>query len=188
MFKTDLREKYKTLRSLLSTDDIDSFSINIANNVLKLPVWDKTYYHIFLTIEEQKEIDTSFLLSILHGKDKEVVISKSNFNDYTLSHYLLTENTRLKKNRYNIPEPVDGLEVPVKKIDVVFIPLLAFDKKGNRVGYGKGFYDKFLSECKEDTVKIGLSFFEPDDLIEDTNENDIQIDYCITPENIYSFR
>ena len=61
-----------------------------------------------------------------------------------MTHFLLTDNTKIKKNQYNIPEPINGLEVPTKKIDVVFVPLLAFDKKGNRVGYGKGFYDKFL--------------------------------------------
>jgi 5-formyltetrahydrofolate cyclo-ligase len=78
-----------------------------------------------------------------------------------MTHFLLTDNTKIKKNEYNIPEPVDGLEVPAIKIDVVFIPLLAYDKKGNRVGYGKGFYDKFLAECKPETIKIGLSFLNP---------------------------
>ncbi|MDP2160837.1 MAG: 5-formyltetrahydrofolate cyclo-ligase, partial [Flavobacterium sp.] len=91
------------------------------------------------------------------------------------------------KNDYGIPEPVDGLEVPVAKIDVVFVPLLAYDKNGHRVGYGKGFYDRFLSECKPTTIKIGLSFFEPEDLIEDVFESDIQLNYCITPQTIYIF-
>jgi 5-formyltetrahydrofolate cyclo-ligase len=102
-------------------------------------------------------------------------------------HFLLTDNTRIKKNEYNIPEPVDGLEVPATKIDVVFVPLLAFDKKGHRVGYGKGFYDKFLSECKPETIKIGLSFFEPEELISDVFEGDILLNYGVTPNTIYSF-
>jgi 5-formyltetrahydrofolate cyclo-ligase len=104
-----------------------------------------------------------------------------------MTHYLLTDNTKIKKNEYNIPEPVYGLEVPVTKIDVVFVPLLAFDLKGNRVGYGKGFYDKFLSECKPETIKIGLSFFEAEELIDDISENDIQLDSCVTPNKIYFF-
>jgi 5-formyltetrahydrofolate cyclo-ligase len=69
----------------------------------------------------------------------------------------LTDNTKIKKNEHNIP--VDGIEVPSHKIEVVFVPLLAYDKQGQRVGYGKGFYDKFLAECSPATVKIGLSFF-----------------------------
>lgn len=67
------------------------------------------------------------------------------------------------------------------------MPLLAYDKQGNRVGYGKGFYDKFLSQCKPNVVKIGLSFFEPEDLIEDIFENDVKLDVCITTLEIYNF-
>ena len=104
-----------------------------------------------------------------------------------MTHFLLTDNTKIKKNEYNIPEPVDGIEVPSKKIDVVFVPLLAYDKKGNRVGYGKGFYDKFLSECKPDVIKIGLSFFEPEELIADIFEGDIKLDYCVSPNGFYQF-
>ncbi|ETN94539.1 5-formyltetrahydrofolate cyclo-ligase [Zhouia amylolytica] len=187
MLKNTLRKKYKILRSQLSSEDLEELSIKIANESLKLPIWDKTYYHLFLPIEEQKEVDTSFLLSILQGKDKEVVVAKSNFQNLSLTHYLLTENTRFIKNSYNIPEPVDGIEVPLEKIDVVFVPLLAFDQKGNRVGYGKGFYDQFLSECKNTTIKIGLSFFEAESFIEDLREDDIKIDYCVTPEKVYAF-
>jgi len=104
-----------------------------------------------------------------------------------MSHFLLTDNTVLKKSLYGIPEPVDGIEIAPNKIDVVFIPLLAFDNVGNRVGYGKGFYDQFLSECKPDVIKIGLSFFEPESFIEDINKNDIPLNYCVTPNKVFSF-
>lgn len=187
MLKKELRKKYKELRQSLTPEAIEDKSLAIANRLLQLGVWDKTYYHLFLSIEEQKEIDTEFILQILAGKDKEIVVSKSDFNTLEMTHYLLTDNTKFKKNEYNIPEPVDGLEVPVTKIDVVFVPLLAFDVKGNRVGYGKGFYDKFLSQCKPDTIKIGLSFFETEDKIDDISENDIQLDFCVTPNKLYFF-
>ena len=105
----------------------------------------------------------------------------------SLIHYLLTDNTKLKTNKWNVPEPVDGIQIPPNKIEVVFIPLMAYDTKGNRVGYGKGFYDRFLQQCNPDVIKIGLSLFEPEDKIEDVFENDIPLDYCITPNKIYSF-
>jgi 5-formyltetrahydrofolate cyclo-ligase len=187
MLKKDLRKKYKDLRQSLTPEAIEDKSLAIANRLLRLDIWDKIYYHLFLSIEEQKEIDTEFILQILAGKDKEIVVSKSDFGTLGMTHYLLTDNTKIKKNEYNIPEPVYGLEVPVTKIDVVFVPLLAFDLKGNRVGYGKGFYDKFLSECKPETIKIGLSFFEAEELIDDISENDIQLDSCVTPNKIYFF-
>ena len=74
------------------------------------------------------------------------------------------------------------------EIDVVFIPLLCFDKKGNRVGYGGGYYDKFLTKTKSSCLKIGLSFFEPVDFIKGINMNDIPLDMCVTPEKLYNFR
>ncbi len=187
MFKKELRQKHKALRSLLSEEDLEEMSLAIANKVLSLPIWEKTYFHIFLPITEQKEINTEFILHLLSGKDKEIIISKSDFATREMTHFLLTDNTKIKKNQYNIPEPVDGIEVPTHKIDVVFVPLLAFDKSGHRAGYGKGFYDKFLKECKPDTLKIGLSFFEASAKIEDVFENDVKLDYCVTTNEIYQF-
>lgn len=187
MTKAELRKKYKKLRETLSEADIEKMSIEIANNLLKVNVWDKTYYHIFLTIEKLKEVDTSFILSILQGKDKEIVIAKSDFENCSLTHFLLTDNTRLKINKYFIPEPVDGIEVPENKINVIFVPLLAFDESGNRIGYGKGFYDRFLSKCKAESIKIGVSFFEAEKEINHTFDTDIKLDYCVTPNKIYSF-
>lgn len=187
MHKKELRIKYKALRVALSEEEREEKSLVIANQLLRLHIWDKTYYHLFLSIAEQKEIDTEFILQILAGKDKEIVISKSDFTTGTMTHFLLTDNTKIKKNEYNIPEPVNGLEVPAAKIEVVFIPLLAFDEKGHRVGYGKGFYDRFLKECSPETIKIGLSFFEPEKIIEDVFESDIRLNYCVTPNKIYSF-
>lgn len=187
MNKKELRKKYKELRNSLSENEIEDKSLAIANRLLQLDIWDKTYFNLFLTIVELKEVETEFVLQILAGKDKEIVISKTDFESLIMMHYLLTDNTKIKKNEYNIPEPINGLEVPVNKIDVVFVPLLAFDKKGNRVGYGKGFYDKFLSECKPDIIKVGLSFFEAEMQIKDIYENDIRLDYCVTPDKIYSF-
>ncbi|MBL7887115.1 MAG: 5-formyltetrahydrofolate cyclo-ligase [Flavobacterium sp.] len=187
MLKKELRKKYKELRQQLTEDILVEKSLAIANRMLQLDVWDKMYYHLFLTIEEQKEVDTEFVLQILARKDKEIVVSKSDFETFEMTHFLLTDNTKFRTNSYNIPEPVNGLEVPVDKIEVVFVPLLAFDLKGNRVGYGKGFYDKFLSKCNPETIKIGLSFFEAEEEISDATNNDMRLDFCITPNKIYTF-
>ncbi|MBF04192.1 MAG: 5-formyltetrahydrofolate cyclo-ligase [Flavobacterium sp.] len=187
MNKKELRIKYKALRQQFSENELEEKSLAIANQLLKLDIWQHTYYHLFLPIEEQKEVNTEYILQILAGKDKEVVLSKSHFETVSMTHYLLTDATKIKKNEYNIPEPVDGLEVPVNKIDVVFVPLLAYDKKGNRVGYGKGFYDRFLSSCKNEVIKIGVSFFAPEEKIEDHFENDISLNHCVTPTQSFSF-
>jgi 5-formyltetrahydrofolate cyclo-ligase len=187
MNKSELRKKYKTLRNSLSNTEIDDLSVSVANQLLKLPIWEFSFYHVFLAIEEQKEVNTDYILNILSGKDKNIVISKSNFETGLMTHFLLTDNIKIKKNHYKIPEPVDGIEISNDKIEVVFIPLLAFDTLGNRVGYGKGFYDRFLANCKPQTIKIGLSFFEAETEITDVFESDIKLNYCVTPKTVIHF-
>jgi 5-formyltetrahydrofolate cyclo-ligase len=187
MFKKEIRLKYRELRNSLSESQIEEMSLAIANEVLLLPIWEKTYFHVFLPIEEKKEVNTEYILHLLSGKDKEICISKSNFETRKMTHFLLTDNTKIKKNEYNIPEPIDGIEVPSHKMEVVFIPLLAYDTYGNRVGYGKGFYDKFLAECTQNCIKVGLSFFEPEEIILDVSASDIQLNYCVTPNSVFKF-
>lgn len=187
MTKKELRKKYKELRKELTYDAIDEKSISIANNTLKLSIWDKEYYHVYLSIVKQNEVNTEPILSILSGMDKNILISKSDFDNKSMTNFLLTDSTIIKTNKWNIPEPIDGIEIHPNKIDVVFIPLLAFDKSGNRVGYGKGFYDRFLSECSPKTIKIGLSFFEAEREIQDVFNCDIKLNYCVTPKMIYEF-
>ena len=188
MNKKELRAKYKALRQELTPDEIEDKSLAIANGMLQLDIWEKTYFHLFLTIEEQNEVETEFVLQILAGYDKEIVVAKSNFQTLEMTNYLLTDNTKFQKNEYKIYEPVDGIEVPNAKIEVIFVPLLAYDKKGNRVGYGKGFYDNFLSKCNDEVIKIGLSFFEPEEMIDDVSPTDIRLNYCVTPMTHHDFR
>lgn len=187
MTKSELRILYKKRRSDISQDDLEVQSIAIANQLLKLDIWNYSFYHLFLSITEHKEINTDYILNILSGKDKHIILSKSDFDSVHMTHYLLTDNTTIKKNSHHIPEPMDGIEIETKKLQVVFVPLLAFDKQGHRIGYGKGFYDKFLAQCNQNIVKIGLSLFEPEEKIEGLFESDIALDYCVTPTEIYKF-
>lgn len=187
MTKTELRKKYKNLRQSLSDDQIEDYSINIANRLLNFDIWAHSFYHIFLTMAKQNEVNTDYILNILAGKDKHAVISKSNFEDSSMSHFLLSDDTRLKVNAYGIPEPSNGIPIATQMIDVVFVPLLAYDTRGNRIGYGKGFYDRFLKECRANVLKIGLSFFEPEQDVFEVDPNDIPLDICITPDSVLHF-
>ena len=188
MNKKQLRINYKKRREEISSEEVEGKSMDIANHLLSLPIWNYSYYHLFLSIAEKKEVDTQPILHILQGKDKNTVLSKADFKSGSLLHFLLTDATVIKTNSWGIPEPVDGIEIPASKIEVVFIPLLVFDKKGNRIGYGKGFYDRFLSLCSPNVLKIGLSFFEPENEIADISPLDVPLDYCVTPERIYDFK
>lgn len=182
-----LRKKYKDLRRSLSQEERENYSLKIANRALEMDIWSYEYYHIFLPIEKLLEINTQYLLSVLQGLDKHVILSKSNFKSLEMQNYLLTDNTKIVKNEWGIPEPEDGIEIDHDKIEVVFVPLLAYDTAGNRLGYGKGFYDRFLAKCSKDVIKVGLSYFDAETSFLSTKDTDIPINYCISPKKTHSF-
>ncbi|WGK65983.1 5-formyltetrahydrofolate cyclo-ligase [Croceiramulus getboli] len=187
MTKAEARKKYKALRAQLSASEMEARSLQIANLTLQLPIWTFSFYHLYLTIDRLKEVDTQPLLHVLQGKDKKVVISKTLESTRQMEHYLLQDDTRLQLSPWGIPEPQDGILIAPEKLDVLFVPLLAFDRKGHRIGYGKGFYDRFLQNCRPDALKIGLSFFEVEDALLSTNDTDVSLNYCISSKKIYKF-
>ncbi len=184
--KAVLRTEYQKRRNSLTEEQIADCSIQISNLSLTLNIWEYSIYHLFMTNEKNKEIDTSYLLSVIQGKDKQPVIPKI-VDDNRLEHFLLNDQTPLKNNRWGIPEPLSGITINPKQIEVVFVPLLVFDQQGHRVGYGKGYYDRFLDQCSESTLKVGLTFFDPVTKIEDIETHDISLDFALTPEQIYAF-
>jgi 5-formyltetrahydrofolate cyclo-ligase len=152
---------------------------------LQLPIWNLEYFHLFLPIQSKAEIDTTLILTLLQGRDKQVILPKVSGTE--LEHILLTDSTVIRKNDWDIPEPDQGLVIQPKQLDVVFIPLLGYDKVGNRIGYGKGFYDSFLAACKPEVIKVGLSFFLPVEQIQGMRLEDMKLDYCVHPEGIIDF-
>ena len=183
--KLALRKSFLKKRLALSGQEHEDKSFAIANNCLTLPIWHLEYYHLYLPIKAKAEIDTTLILTLLQGKDKQVILPRTKGSE--LEHILLTDITKLKINGLGIPEPEKGIKISPEQIDVIFLPLLAWDKSGNRLGYGKGFYDNFLSLCKTNTIKVGLSFFDPVDKIVDIRSEDIRMDFCVNPEGIKKF-
>ena len=108
MDKFEARKKYRSLRDKLSEDDLLDSSVKIANNCLNLDIWEYHNYHVFLSIEKNKEIDTNPIINIINGRQKQVIISKSNFKDYSLTNYILDDDVILELNKYGIPEPKHG--------------------------------------------------------------------------------
>ena len=187
MKKSQLRKQFKTKRNELSEQEIALFSGQIIENVKTLPIWEKTSFHVFLTIESQKEVKTTALIDFLHQHEKQVVVPKIHKPENELINCRFLPSTILSTNEWGIPEPDFCRAVNPIKIDVIFIPLLISDEKGNRVGYGKGFYDKLLAQCKTETIKIGLNFFEPIESISDINPNDIPLNHLVTPNQIFTY-
>lgn len=189
MTKAELRKIYKAKRLQLSTGERNRFNDLLLIHFQQLDLPFIEYLHTYLAVEENKEVPTDPFIGYLEFRNPElkVVLPKADFTTGTLTNYLLEEDTVFEKNEYNLTEPVSGKIIPVNQIDMVLVPLLAFDKYGYRLGYGKGFYDRFFAQCNEDTLKVGLSYFDAVDSISDTHQFDLPLTHCITPHRIYEF-
>lgn len=188
MKKKELRQLYKNKRNALQDEIVTSDSTLI---IMKLTDFilsnDFDHIHTFLTIKHHKEIDTAPFINTMWLNEKRLYASKSDREDYSMKHFNLTPETKLENNAWGIPEPTSGNSVEAKEIKVVVTPMLCFDMNGNRVGYGKGYYDRFFSSCAPEVIKIGLCLFDPIDKIEDTNEYDFPLDFVFTPNGFYAF-
>lgn len=169
--------------------ECDKFHDLILIHFQELPLPFLHYLHTYLPALHHNEVDTHPVMEFLKfsNPNMRVVVPKTHIAENRMTHYIYDENTILKENTYHILEPENGEMVQSGDIDLVLVPLLAFDERGNRVGYGKGYYDRFLAECREDVIKVGLSFFEAVPLIDDTDEFDISLTYCVTPQKVYEF-
>ena len=186
MKKQELRKKYKQLRNELTARQVSEWSLDISDSLINSFDFTDKFVHVFLPIFDKKEINTWLTVDRLMSIGK-VVVSRSNFEGLTMEHVLLENDVPIETSSWGIPEPVGGESIDASKLDYIIVPLLAFDKRGYRVGYGKGFYDSFFTNISDSAIKIGVSFFGVEDIIEDVNELDIKLDYCLTPNNLYTF-
>lgn len=182
MKKEELRKIYKQKRENLLPIELENLQENIYQQIYSLDISTVKTVHLFLTLKKFKEIDTQPIINFFRENNREIVVSKCNFKDNSLSHFYLEENTKLVLNKFGVPEPENATPVLEKDLDLVFVPLLISDKQNFRVGYGKGFYDRFLANCRKDCKKIGLNFFAPIAKIEDVDNFDIALDNIIYPK------
>ena len=186
--KALLRTAYLKERKLLSQSQIEEVSKSLLDTFEKsFDLGLCKYIHVFLPIEKQNEVNTWPIVEYLERHNQQVVISKTDLSSSNLEHFIYDKSADLMPNKWGIPEPESGKKVSESEIDMVLIPLLAFDKSGHRIGYGKGYYDLFLSKCRTDCVKIGLSLVTPIDLIPETEPTDVKMDYCISPLGLHTF-
>ena len=183
--KKFLRKSFKEKRSKINLSQHRYLCKCIFNNLIKIKIWDKQFFHIYLSNDSKKEVSTNDILSLLLKKNKKVVVPK--ICDAQLIHFEIDLNTEFIINELGIREPITDVEFDKSLIEIIIVPLLVFDRKGHRVGYGGGFYDRFMSNAPKNVVKIGLSLFEPVDEITDINQNDIELNLVVTPSKTYSF-
>ena len=189
MLKADARKLYKEKRQAISSTEkikLDDLLL-IQLQTVQLPFI--TFLLSYWPMEQNKEPNTHLFTDYLEFQNPDLIICypKTDFRRHTIQSLQTNDDTRFRKNEFNLYEPDDGVEVNPPGIDMVFVPLLAYDKRGFRAGYGKGFYDRYLALCRKECLKIGFSYFEPLDQIEDASLFDVPLNLCVTPTTVYVF-
>jgi 5-formyltetrahydrofolate cyclo-ligase len=188
MLKKELRKFSREKRLQLSLHDMEMFQDLILIRFQRMALPFVTYVHTYITMRAMHEVNPDPLVRSLEFQNPGMLIIVPRINEMDeLEHIVVNEETIWVDNRYGIPEPLSGDKVKAEMIDLVFVPLLGFDERGNRVGYGKGYYDRFLAGCREDVLIIGLSFLEAVREIIDAEAWDVPLHYCITPNKVYEF-
>ena len=183
--KKFLRKVYKDNRSNTPIVQFQELCKGILDNLIELSIWDKDIYHVYLSIESKNEVDTNDIISFILNKNKRVIVPK--ISNENLIHFEIDQNTKFTTNKLGIREPISKVSFDTSLIEIIIVPLLVFDKNGHRVGYGGGYYDRFMSNIKDDVIKVGLSLFDPIDKISDINDKDIPLNFVVTPTSTFNF-
>ena len=189
MTKKELRIKYRAKRLSLSEQERNKLDDLLLIQFQKLSFENVqvllSYMPMMHTAEPETRLFTRYLEHIIPGL--QTSYPRTDFATTSMQAIATDDDTEFAMNKFQITEPTGDKQIESQHIDMVFVPMLICDNEGYRVGYGKGFYDRYLQTCREDIIKIGFSYFESTETIADTNEYDIPLDYCITPDFIYEF-
>jgi 5-formyltetrahydrofolate cyclo-ligase len=189
MTKKELRNIYREKRNALTATEQDKLDDLLLIQFQKAELPFINTLLSYWPIEENKEPNAHLFTDYLEFRNPELLVAypKTDFIINEMEAVATNEETEFIKNEQNIYEPESGNRMAPADIDMILVPLLAFDKKGYRVGYGKGFYDKYLADCRKNCIKAGFSYFDPVDEITDKGDFDVPLDLCITPQSVYVF-
>jgi 5-formyltetrahydrofolate cyclo-ligase len=190
MLKNELRKLYKEKRCNISSVEMRKLDDLLLIQFQKLDIFIPSYILTYAAFEKFNEFDPTPITDYCYFKNptQHCLYPVIDLFENKMEAILVNDDTVFETNKWGIAEPIDGVAINAKEIELVLVPLLCFDKKGYRVGYGKGYYDKFLANCHPNTLKIGFSYFEPIDTITDTDGFDIKLDICVTPTQNFIFK
>jgi 5-formyltetrahydrofolate cyclo-ligase len=192
--KAALRRAALARRKALTPAEIARRSEQLRAGLFRhFRVQEWRWLHLFLPLLAKSEPDTWPIIRQLWAESQAPRLAAPVVqpDSISLRHYELTPDTPLIANRWGIPEPkpAPAAEVLPAQLDAVLVPLLACDQRGHRVGYGGGFYDRFLAECRPGALFIGLSMLDDGPVAEiaDVLPTDVPLHACITPGGVWNF-
>ena len=186
MTKKEIRKKYLEMRKTLSNDEVLSFSKQIFENfIANFKIQEGQKIHIFISVAKFNEVQTVFFISHFLKNNVQVFLPKMTGDDIVAVPF--TKDTKMKVNSWGIAEPVSDEDAGITDFDYVITPLLYCNAEGNRVGFGKGYYDRFFAKINPGCKKIGVGFYPPDEKVDDVSPTDVPLDYLVTPVDVLSF-
>ena len=191
MKKHALRKDFLHRRAELSNSEKSDLEWRIFERFIHgIEFGSALFLHHFIPLKSKAEIEVLRLVELISERVEVLtaVVPRVDAETGELVHLAIEGDTTFAESSMGILEPVGSELVTEDRIDLVLVPLLCFDRTGHRVGYGGGYYDRFLSRCRPDCLKVGLSFFDPVEAIDDVDENDVRLDFCVTPHEVYEFR
>jgi 5-formyltetrahydrofolate cyclo-ligase len=190
MTKQELRKIYLQKRESLSEAEYGQLNFLLYQNFFAST--DLSFIkvlHTFLPIHAKKEPDTWLMIDRIQREFPHIRISIPRVNNQKgeLENFYFEGLHQLITTPWGIQEPKHGIPAEPERIDMVLVPLLAFDEQGHRIGFGKGYYDRFLSNLKPSALKIGISFFSPEKILPEISATDVSLNQVITPNQLYTF-
>ncbi|RXE56163.1 5-formyltetrahydrofolate cyclo-ligase [Methanoculleus taiwanensis] len=179
--KQQIREDAKAVRSDLSGDAVTRMSNAIRENVT--PLLDR-YTTIMVYAAKEPEVETRDLIAGLLAGGKRIVVPIIERATCSLRLSYIDDLSVLVPGTFGVPEPL-GSEIPADpaEIEVIVIPMLAFDRQGNRLGYGAGYYDRFLERCSQ-PVRIGIAYSCQEVERLPSEPDDVAMDFIVTEKAI----
>ncbi|WP_252236928.1 5-formyltetrahydrofolate cyclo-ligase [Clostridium sp. CH2] len=178
--KKKLRREILKLRKEIDSEEKKNFDNIIHNKFLKSKFYSQCK-NIFVYISYDSEIDTKTLIRRALKDGKNIYVPRTNYETKLMEAIRIVSLENLTEDEHGILEPKENeLATNLDNIDLIIMPGVAFDKNGGRMGYGGGFYDRYLNKCKKDIHKISLAYdFQVVGCIP-MDKHDIRIDYIIT--------
>lgn len=189
MTKAELRRIYLKKQKSISADERSRLSRRIAEKFFAgFDLSSIEALHCFISIAKFNEIDTAPIFRRLWAEFPRIrtLVPRVNFENGKMEAVPYAAGTELLANEWGVHEPTTTAAFDSREVDIVIVPGVAFDESFNRVGYGKGFYDRFLASCRPNCIKIGVSYFPLTDPVSDVAGHDVPVDYCLTPDSLFA--
>ena len=182
--KNQLKESVLEKRNSLPKEDIMEKSNKVKDNLFNLEQYKKSKVAMFF-VSFNSEVHTHDMIKEAL-KNKTVIVPKIVHQEIEPSVIIDFDNL-IPSGKFGILEPIETMKIAYKNIDLVLVPGIVFDKEGHRIGYGFGYYDKFLRKVPK-AIKIGLAFdFQVVDKIP-REMHDIPVDLIVTEERVVECR